>query len=50
MIYAQSDTLLFADEKFEYLNNLNIFENLRNKSIEMYDLDPENCLSSPGLA
>ena len=37
---AQKDILLLAD----------IFENFRNKCIEMYELDPAQFLSSPGLA
>ena len=39
-LYVQSDTLLLAD----------VFENFRNKCIEMYELDPAHFLSSPGLA
>ena len=38
--YVQSDTLLFAD----------VFENLRNKCIKIYELDPAHFLSAPGLA
>ena len=38
-LYVQSDTLLLAD----------VFENFRNKCIEIYDLDP-GFLSAPGLA
>ena len=38
-LYVQSDTLLFAD----------VFENFRNKCIEMYKLDPAHLLSAPGL-
>ena len=38
--YAQSDTLLLAD----------VFENFRNKCIEIYELDPAKFLSVPGLA
>ena len=38
-LYAQNDTLLLAD----------IFENFRNKCIEMYKLDPAHFLSAPGL-
>ena len=38
-LYVQSDTLLFAD----------VFENFRNKCIEMYKLDPAHFLSAPGL-
>ena len=40
-LYVQCDTLLLAD----------VFENFRNKCIEMYDgLDPAHFLSAPGLA
>ena len=39
-LYVQSDTLLLAD----------VFENFRNKCIEIYELDPVHFLSSPGLA
>ena len=39
-MYVQSDTLLHAD----------VFENFRNKCIEMYELDPAHFLSAPGLA
>ena len=39
-LYVQNDTLLFAD----------VFENIRNKCIEIYELDPANFLSAPGLA
>ena len=39
-LYVQSDTLLLAD----------VFENFRNKCIEMYELDPAHFLSAPGLA
>ena len=38
-LYIQSDTLLLAD----------VFENFRNKCIEMYELDPAHFLSAPGL-
>ena len=38
--YVQSDTLLLAD----------VFENFRNKCIEIYELDPAHFLSAPGLA
>ena len=38
--YVQSDTLLLA----------NVFENFRNKCIEIYELDPAHFLSAPGLA
>ena len=37
---VQSDNLLLAD----------VFENFRNKSIEIYDLDPAHFLTGPGLA
>ena len=33
--YVQSDALLLAD----------VFENFRNKCIELYELDPAHCLS-----
>ena len=39
-LYDQSDTLLLAD----------VFENFRNKCIEIYELDPAHSLSAPGLA
>ena len=39
-IYVQSDTLLLAD----------VFENFRDKCIEIYGLDPAHFLSAPGLA
>ena len=39
-LYVQSDTLLLAY----------IFENFRNKCIEIYELDPAQFLSAPGLA
>ena len=39
-LYVQSDTLLLAD----------VFENFRNKWIEIYELDPVHFLSAPGLA
>ena len=39
-LYAQSDTLLLAD----------VFENFRNKCIEIYEFDPAHFLSAPGLA
>ena len=39
-LYVQSDTLLLAD----------VFENLRNKCIERYELDLAHFLSAPGLA
>ena len=38
--HVQSDTLLLAD----------VFENFRNKRIEIYELDPAHFLSTPGLA
>ena len=40
MIHVQSDTLLLTD----------VFENFRNKCIEIYELDPAHFLSAPGLA
>ena len=39
-LYVQSDTLLLAD----------VFENFRNKCIEIYELDPAHFLSAPRLA
>ena len=39
-LYVQSATLLLAD----------VFENFRNKCIEIYELDPAHFLSAPGLA
>ena len=39
-MYAQCDTLLLAD----------VFENFRDKCIEIYKLAPAHFLSSPGLA
>ena len=39
-LYVQSDTLLLAD----------VFENFRDKCIEICELDPANFLSVPGLA
>ena len=39
-LYVQSDTLLLAD----------VFEKFRNKCIEIYELDPAQFLSAPGLA
>ena len=39
-LYVQSDTLLLSD----------VFENFRNKCIEIYKLDPAHFLSAPGLA
>ena len=38
--YVQSDTLLLAD----------VFENFRNKFIEIYELDPAHFPSAPALA
>ena len=38
-LYVQSNTSLLAD----------VFENFRNKCIEMYELDPAHVLSAPGL-
>ena len=38
-LYVQSDNLLLAD----------VFENLRNKCIKIYELDPAHFLSGPGL-
>ena len=37
---VQSDTLLLAD----------VFENFRNKCIEIYELDRTHSFSAPGLA
>ena len=39
-LYIQSDTLLLAD----------VFENFRDKCIEIYELNPAHFLSAPGLA
>ena len=39
-LYVQSDTLLLAD----------VFENFKNKYIEIYELDPAHFLSAPELA
>ena len=39
-MYVQCDTLLLAD----------VFENFRNKWIEIYELDPAHFLSAPRLA
>ena len=39
-LYIQSDTLLFAD----------VFENFRNKCLEIYGIDPVYFVSAPGLA
>ena len=39
-LYVQSDTLLLAD----------VFENFRNKCIEIFEVDPAHVLSAPGLA
>ena len=38
-LYVQSDTILLAD----------VFENFRNISIKVYQLDPAHFLSAPGL-
>ena len=38
-LYVRSDTLLLAD----------VFENFRNKCLEVYELDPAHFLSLPGL-
>ena len=38
-LYVQGDTLLLAD----------VFENFKNKCIEIYELDPAHFLSAPGL-
>ena len=39
-LYVQSDTALLAD----------VFENFRDKCIEIYKLDPAHFLSAPGQA
>ena len=39
-LHVQSDTLLLAD----------VFENFRNKCLEVYEFDPAHFLSLPGLA
>ena len=39
-LHVQSDTSLLAD----------VFENFRNKRIEIYELDPAHFLSAPGLS
>ena len=39
-LYVQSDTLVLAD----------VFENFKNKCIEIYEHDPSHFLSAPGLA
>ena len=39
-LYVQRDTLLLAD----------VFENFRNKCLEIYRPDPSHFLSAPGLA
>ena len=39
-LYVQSDTLLLAD----------VFENFRDKRIEIYGIDPTHFLPAPGLA
>ena len=38
-LYVQSNTLLLAD----------VFENFRNKCIEIHELDPAHFLSAPGF-
>ena len=38
-MYVQSDTLMLAD----------VFENFRNMCLKIYELDPANFLSAPGL-
>ena len=39
-LYVWCDTFLLGD----------VFENFRNKCIEIYEVDPANFLSAPGLA
>ena len=39
-LYVQTNKLLLAD----------VFENFRNMCLEIYELDPANFLSAPGLA
>ena len=39
-MYVQSNALLLAD----------VFENFKNMSIEIYELDPAKFLTAPGLA
>ena len=39
-LYVQSDTLLLAD----------VFENFRHMFLEIYEVDPTNFFSAPGLA
>ena len=39
-LYVQTDTFLLAD----------VFENFRNKCLEIYRLDPSYFLPAPGLA
>ena len=39
-LYVKSDTLLLAD----------VFQNFRNKCIEIYELDPAHFLSAPEIA
>ena len=39
-LYVQSDTFLLVD----------VFEDFRNKCIEIYEIDPAHFLSAPGLA
>ena len=38
-LYIQNDTLLLVD----------VFENFRDKCLEIYELDPAHFLSAPGL-
>ena len=38
-LYVQSDTILLVD----------VFENFRNMCIKVYELDPANFLTAPGL-
>ena len=40
ILYVQSDTLLLGD----------VLENVRNKCLEIYELDPIYFVSAPGLA
>ena len=39
-LYLQNNTVLLAD----------VFENVRNMCLKIYQLDPAKCLSAPGLA
>ena len=39
-LYVESDTLLLAD----------VFENFRNMSLKIFELDPAKFVSAPGLA